>query len=85
MAEEKLIGKIVHYYTNIGVGIIELSDSLRVGDKIHIKGHNSDFEQAVDSMQIEHKGVESAKVGDAVGLKVAEKIREGDEVFKMIE
>ncbi len=85
MAEEKLIGKIVHYYTNIGVGIIELSDSLSVGDRIHIKGHNSDFEQAVDSMQIEHQAVESAKAGDALGLKMAEKVREGDEVYKIIE
>jgi len=83
MAEEKLIGKIVHYYTKIGVGIIELVGDLKVGDKIHIKGSTSDFEQTVDSMQVEHENVQSAKAGDSVGLKVSDKVKEGDEVFKV--
>ncbi|MBI4709290.1 MAG: hypothetical protein HY764_03765 [Candidatus Portnoybacteria bacterium] len=85
MAEEKLVGKIVHYYGNIGVGIIELSDSLNKGDKIKIKGSNTDFDQTVDSMQVEHKEVENAKPGDAVGLKTEQKVKEGDEVFKILE
>lgn len=85
MAEEKLIGKIIHYYTNIGVGIIELSDELKIGDKIHIKGSSTDFEQPVDSMQVEHQNVQSAKAGDSIGLKVADKVKEGDEVFKLTE
>lgn len=83
MAEEKLIGKIVHFFGNISVGIIELAASLKVGDKIHIKGSSTDFEQAVDSMQIEHQEVQEAKAGDSVGLKVANKVKEGDEVFKV--
>ena len=83
MAEEKLVGKIVHYYTNIGVGIIELSDALKVGDKIHVKGHNDDFEQVVESMQVEHKDVQSAKAGESVGLKVGGRVREGDAVYKV--
>ncbi len=83
MAEEKLVGKIIHYYTNIGVGIIELADKLAVGDKIHIKGSSSDFEQLVDSIQVEHQNVESAKAGESVGLKVTEKVKEGDEVYKI--
>ncbi|OPL12004.1 MAG: hypothetical protein AVO34_01965 [Firmicutes bacterium ML8_F2] len=83
MAEEKLVGKITHYFTNIGVGVIEITDNeLKVGDKIHVKGATSDFEQAVDSMQIEHENVEVANKGDAVGLKVEQQVREGDEVFK---
>lgn len=85
MAEEKIVGKIIHFYTNIGVGIIELSDELKTGERIHIKGSNTDFEQSVDSMQVEHQDVQSAKAGDSIGLKVSEKIREGDEVFKIME
>ncbi len=82
VAEEKLIGKITHYFTNIGVGVIELTDgNLKVGDKIHIKGATSDFEQNVDSMQVEHENVENAKKGQAVGLKVEQQVREGDEVY----
>jgi putative protease len=85
MAEEKLVGKIVHFYTNIGVGIVELSDKLNAGDKVHIKGGNTDFEQVVDSMQIEHQNVETAKKGESIGVKLSEKVREGDEVFKVNE
>ena len=88
MAEEKkeeLIGKITHYFGKIEVGIIELSKTLNVGDTIHIKGSTSDFEQKVDSMQIEHKSIEKAKKGDVIGLKTKEKVREGDEVYKVIE
>jgi len=60
--EEKLIGRITHYFTNIGVAVVELTDGkLSVGDKIHIKGATSDFEQMIDSMQIEHESVEKAK------------------------
>lgn len=79
--EEKLIGKITHYFSNIGVGIIELSDELKVGDTIHVKGATSEFEQNVDSMQVEHQDIEKAKKGDAVGIKVKDKVREGDEVY----
>lgn len=80
---EKEIGKISHYYTNIGVGVIELTGTLKVGDTIHIKGATSDFTQKVDSMQIEHENVETAKKGQAIGLKVDEHVREGDVVYKV--
>ncbi len=83
MAEEKPIGKISHYYSKLGVAIIELSDELADGDRIKIKGATSGFEQDVESMQIEHEAVKKAKKGDAIGLKVAEKVREGDEVYKI--
>ncbi len=82
MAEEKQIGKITHYFTNIGVGVVELTEgNLKVGDKIHIKGTTTDFEQGVDSMQVEHESVETAKKGQAVGLRVEQQVREGDEVY----
>jgi len=82
--KEKLIGKITHYFTNIGVAVVEISDGkLDMGDKIHIKGATSDFEQTIDSMQVEHESVEKAKKGEAVGLKVEQQVREGDEVYKV--
>jgi putative protease len=85
MAEEKLIGKISHFFGNISVGIIELSDVLKAGEKIHIKGSSTDFEQMVDSIQIEHQNVDSAKSGDAIGIKVAQKVKENDQVYKILE
>lgn len=88
MAEEKkeeIIGKITHYFGKIEVGIVELTKELNVGDTIHVKGSTTDFEQKVDSIQIEHENIEKAKKGDVIGLKVKEKVREGDEVYKVIE
>lgn len=85
MAEEKLIGKITHYFGKISVGIIELSDALKVGDTIHIKGHTSDFTQQISSMQIEHEEVTEGKAGDSVGTKVDQKVHESDEVFKIVD
>ena len=81
MAEEREVGAVTHYYTKIGVTVIELTDTLKVGDKIHVKGATSDFTQKVDSMQIEHKEVKEAKKGDSIGLKVKEHTREHDKVF----
>ena len=82
--QEKEIGKITHYYGHIGVGIIDLSDALALGDTIHVKGYSSDFTQSVDSMQVEHANVSSAKPGDIVGLKIAQKAHPNDKVFKVI-
>ena len=83
--KEELIGKITHYFGKIEVGIIELSKPLVVGDTIHIKGGETDFEQEVKSMQIEHKDIEKAKKGDVIGFKVEDKVREGNEVYKVLE
>ena len=80
--KEKLVGKITHYFTNIGVAVVEVTSGvLKVGDKIHIKGNTTDFEQTVDSMQVEHENVDKAKKGESIGLKVSEHTREGDEVY----
>jgi len=82
--EEKPIGKITHYFSNIGVAVIDLSASLKEGDEVRIVGgENTDFNQTVDSMQIEHKKVKSAQKGDSVGLKVKDKVHEGYRVFKI--
>jgi translation elongation factor EF-Tu-like GTPase len=81
--EGKLIGKITHYFGNIGVAVIELSDTLKVGDNIRIVGGETDFTQAVESMEVEHQKVEEAKSGDSVGLKVDQKVRESYKVYKL--
>jgi len=83
--EEKEIGKVNHFFGKISVGIIELSDALKVGDTIHIKGAHSDFTQTVDSMQVEHETVEEGKAGDMVGIKVADRVHEHDKVYKVLE
>ena len=81
--EGKLIGKVSHYFGNIGVAVIDLTDSLKVGDTIRIVGGETYFQQQVDSMEIEHQKVEEAKSGDSAGLKVSQKVREGYKVFKI--
>ena len=81
--EEKLIGKITHYFDKIGVAVIDLSGALKVGDEIHVVGGEVDFNQQVEAIQIDHKPVKSAKAKDAIGLKIKEKVREGYRVFKI--
>lgn len=83
--EGKLIGRITHYFGNIGVAVIELKDKLKVGDTIRIIGGETDFTQTVDSLEIEHKKIQEAKKGDSVGLKVGQKVREDYKVYKVEE
>lgn len=82
---EKRIGKVTHYYSRIGVAVLELSDELKVGDVVHISGHTTDFTQRVDSMEVEHQTVQSVGPGADVALKVVERVRKGDAVYKVIE
>jgi len=83
---EEEIGKISHYYDKIGVAIIEIKKGgLAVGDLIHLQGSADDFEQKVESMEIEHSEVLEAKKGDVIGLKVEQKVHEGDKVYKVQE
>jgi len=77
------VGKVTHYYDNIGVAILELSDTLKVGDKIKFEGHGADFEQEVTSLQVDHKQVEKASTGDMIGMKTDQKVKEGTEVEKV--
>jgi len=83
--EEKLeeVGKISHYFSKIEVAIVDLTAPISVGDRITMKGVTTDFEQTVESMQIEHESVKTAKAGDSIGLKVKERVREGDIVYKI--
>jgi selenocysteine-specific translation elongation factor len=81
MAETE-VGKITHVFGKIGVGVIELTKTLNVGDTIKIKGHDREFEQQVASMQVDHAPVEKAEKGQSVGLKFDEEIKDGDMVYK---
>jgi len=80
---ESQIGRVTHFYKKIGVAIVELSDSLLVGDTIHISGHTTDLTQKVDSLQMEHQNIEKAEKGQTIGLKVTDEVREKDLVFKV--
>ncbi|NWF86850.1 translation elongation factor-like protein [Candidatus Bathyarchaeota archaeon] len=86
MGEEEVIevGHVTHFFSKISVAVIELTASLAVGDTIVIRGPTTDFEQRVESMQIEHVNVQQAKVGQSIGLKVAERVREKDTVYKKL-
>jgi len=83
-AEKKRVGKITHYYQKIGVAIVELEDALSVGDMIEISGPNTNLTQSVDSMQIEHENVQQAKKGTSIGLKVSDRVKENDVVYKVM-
>lgn len=83
MAEE-LVGTITHYFAKPSVGVVKLTGDIKVGDRVHIQGNTTDFEQEVSSMEVEHGKVESASAGDEVAIKVDERVRHHDKVFKII-
>ena len=85
MAEEE-IGKVTHYFPKPQVAAIEITaGSLSVGERIHVKGHTSDFSLTIDSMQIDRESVETVGVGQAVGIRVPEHAREHDLVYKVVD
>jgi selenocysteine-specific translation elongation factor len=84
MAEEE-IGRVSDFFARPVVAGIELTATLKLGDKIHITGHTTDLEVIVDSMQINNVNVNEAKAGDSVGIKVPDRVRRGDQVYKVAE
>ena len=82
MAEVE-IGMITDFFSRPVVAAIELTGELKVGDRIHIKGHTTDIEVVVNSMQIHNQSVPAAKAGDAVGIQVTDRVRHGDKVYKI--
>jgi translation elongation factor EF-1alpha len=86
MSDERIqeVGKISHFFSKIGVAIIDLTNSLSVGDRIRIIGSTTDFEQKVESMEIEHKMIQKGMRGDSIGLKVEKRVRANDIVYKII-
>ncbi len=79
---ERPIGQVTHYFGKVGVMAVQLSDTLSVGDQIHVVGHSTDFVTSVQSMQIEHESVSQAGAGDSVGIKIEERARPGDMVYR---
>jgi len=78
------VGKVTDFFAHPSVAAIDITKgTLKVGDKVKIRGHTTDFEQVVESMQIEHKPIEEAKPGDKIGLKVKERVRPHDTVYKL--
>ncbi len=82
---EELIGVVMDFFARPVVAGIDLSATLEVGDRIHIKGHTTDLELTVESMQINNVNVQEAKAGDSVGIKVSDRVRGGDKVYKVID
>jgi putative protease len=83
--EEKKVGEVVKFFGKINVAAIRLSEGvLKVGDKIHVVGHTTDVTQTVDSIQIENKSVQEAGPGADIGIKVKDRMREHDIVYKVV-
>jgi putative protease len=78
----KPIGEVTHFYSNLSVAIVKFTKAVKVGTKLHYKGATTDFAEVATSMQYDHNAIEAAKKGQEVGIKVKEKVREGDEVYE---
>jgi putative protease len=83
ISKEKQVGFVTHYFTNIMVAVVELTDILEKGNTIHIKGATTDFMQKVESMQIEHNEISRAERRQAIGLKVKQLVHDHDMVYKV--
>lgn len=82
-SEGEVVGKVRGYFTHVSVAAISLTDTLKIGDKIRIKGATTDFEQVVKSMQINREDVKEADAGDEIGVKVKDRVRPNDTVYKL--
>ncbi len=80
---EEVVGKVSDFFARPVVAGIELIATVNVGDKIHIKGHTTDIELTIESMQINNVNVQQAKAGDSIGIKIDERARRGDAVYKV--
>ena len=83
MVEGEYIGEVTHFYKKILVGVIRLRADLAVGEEVRFKGAHTDFTQQVQSMQVEHANIESATAGSEVAMKVEQRVRGGDSVYRV--
>lgn len=80
------VGRVVDYFGKVGVASIEITaEEIKIGDTLHFKGHTTDFNQAIDSMEIEHEQVEKVNIGANVGIKVNNRVRNRDKVYRIVE
>ena len=86
MSERQLreVGVVSHFFSKINVAVVDLSEKLSVGDRVLIRGMTTNIEQSVDSMQIDRENIQSAEAGKSVGLKVDDRVREGDTVYRIL-
>jgi len=81
---EELVGEVSHWFGDINVAGIVLSDKLSVGDRVHIVGHTTDFEQVIASMQLDNEDVTEADPGDEIGVRLESRARPGDSVYRVL-
>ncbi|MBI3805616.1 MAG: translation elongation factor-like protein [Nitrospirae bacterium] len=80
---EQPIGTVTHYYSHLSVAVVQLNEgNLQVGDTIRIKGHTTNLEQPIESMEVDHQSVQQASSGQVFGLKVRDHVREHDQIYK---
>ena len=86
LSEENIVevGRITHFFSKISVAVVELTAPLVVGDRVLVKGPSTDFEQVIESMQIEHQNIPRAEAGQSIGLKLAQLAKEKDAVYKKL-
>ena len=82
MEKRKSIGEVTHYYGDLNVAVVKFDRTVKAGEKVQFKGATTDFEQTLDSMQLDHKAIAEVKKGKEVGIKVKDKVRAGDEVYE---
>jgi putative protease len=83
--EEEKVGRVQKFFAKPSVAALEVTAGvLRIGDTLHFKGHTTDFEETITSMQIEREAIQEAKQGDLIGIKVKERVRENDTVYKVL-
>ena len=82
--KENQIGEVTHYYSHLEVAIVKFSRKVKVGEAVHFKGATTDFVLTIGSIQFDHKDIDEAKKGQEVGIKVSEKVRQGDKVCEVV-
>jgi len=82
--KENQIGEVTHYYSHLEVAIVKFSRKVKVGEAAHFKGATTDFVEKIGSIQFDHKDIDEAKKGQEVGIKVSEKVRQGDKVYEVV-